>query len=53
MHLSADMGPFAVWVWPAYGCTVLVFAVNYLIALHEQRTLHRQYHPDDTQDSGP
>ena len=52
MHLSTDMGMFAIWVWPAYGCTVLVFAINYLIAVHEQRTIRRQCSLDDMQETG-
>lgn len=46
MHLTTDMGPFAYWVWPAYGCTVLVFAVNVLIGLKERRAIRRQYSQD-------
>lgn len=44
MNLSQiiHMGGYAAYVWPAYGITLAVFALNLFLALNEKRRIKKQ-----------
>lgn len=37
-----DMGGYAVYVWPAYGLTLLVLYLNYIIPIRREQRLIRK-----------
>jgi heme exporter protein CcmD len=43
MNLSQifDMGGYGIYVWPAYGITMIVFAINVFIALNEKKHIKK------------
>lgn len=42
-HMSTlmNMGGYGIYIWPAYGITLLVFSINLLITLNERHQIKK------------